>query len=224
MNISRYIDYTLLAPEATKEDIIKLCEKAKQHNYKTVCVQPSRVDLAYKYLAGSNTGVTTVVGFPNGASYFGYDFGINSIVQEVKNILFMHHTCEIDMVMDIGALKDGDYSTVLNGITKVKRVVDKSKYSKLKVIIETGALTNEEKRTATKIVCDCGADFVKTSTGMNKCSKPATVEDIQLMYEIVNGTKTLIKASSGIKDYETALALLKAGASRLGTSSLICGE
>ena len=209
--IEKYIDQTLLLQDATKNDITDFCEEAKKHGFYAVCVQPYRVSEAAEVLKGSDVKIAAVVGFPCGSTF-----------TEIK--LLEAEKCiqlgadEIDMVMNIGALKEGNTEFVKTDIQKLAELTKKNN-AVLKVILETGLLTNEEKVLACKIAAEAGADFVKTSTGMTKNSKPATVEDVQLMYETVNSFGVKVKASGGVKDYETAKAMIDAGASRIGTSS-----
>lgn len=212
MDISRYIDYTLLTPDATMEDIAALCQEAVENDFYSVCVQPYRVFDAVLFLREelNRTTVCTVVGFPLGANFTSVK------VKETEDVLEVYPDCEIDMVMNLGAFKDKNYSIVENEIKGILSLTPN-----VKVIIQTGVLTPEEIIRASKIVSQCGAKFVKTSTGMVKSSRAATVEDILLIKEAIQDTNTKIKASAGIKDYETAKALIEAGASRLGTSVLI---
>lgn len=208
-NISSMIDHTLLKPDATKENIKKLCNEAKEYNFFSVCVNPQYVRLAKECLNGSNVKVTTVIGFPLGSS-----------TKEVKAFeaqdAINNGADELDMVINIGALKDKDYDTVRDDI---KAVVATAKGKALvKVIIETCLLKKEEKIMACKLALEAGADFVKTSTGFS--TGGAKVEDIKLMKEVVKD-KMGIKASGGIRDTKTALAMIEAGATRIGASSSI---
>jgi deoxyribose-phosphate aldolase len=201
------IDHTLLKPEATSEQIRRLCEEAKQYGFCAVSINPRWVALAADLLHGSNVAVGGVASLPLGA-----DFTIIKVAQAKEAI--MAGADEIDMVANIGALKSGDFKLVEEDIKAVRSAIGKEKI--LKVIIETAVLTNEEKIRATQIIMACEADFVKTSTGFGYPG--ATVEDIKLLKK-VGGDKIRIKASGGIRDYETALKLIEAGASRIGTSS-----
>lgn len=208
-NISSMIDHTLLKPDATKENIKKLCNEAKEYNFFSVCVNPQYVRLAKECLNGSNVKVATVIGFPLGSS-----------TKEVKAFeaqdAINNGADELDMVINIGALKDKDYDTVRDDI---KAVVATAKGKALvKVIIETCLLKKEEKIMACKLALEAGADFVKTSTGFS--TGGAKVEDIKLMKEVVKD-KMGIKASGGIRDTKTALAMIEAGATRIGASSSI---
>ena len=207
MNIAQMIDHSLLKSEVTKEEIRRLCEEGKKYGFASVCVNPVWVSLCADFLRGSSVRICTVSGFPLGA---------NKTETKVKEaeIAIKEGADEIDMVANIGALKSGDFKLVEEDIKAVRQAIGKEKI--LKVIIETAVLTNEEKTRATQIIIDCGADFVKTSTGFGYPG--ATVEDVKLLKKVV-GDKIGIKASGGIRDYETALKLIQAGATRIGTSS-----
>lgn len=209
-NLAKYIDHTLLSSAATKQDVVKLCNEAKEYGFYAVCVQPIQVKNAAEALQGSDVKVAAVVGFPHGATY------TEIKVEETKKCIADGAT-EIDMVINVGALKDGNTTLVKD---EIKQLVDICKgKARLKVIIETGLLTEEEKITACKLSAEAGADFVKTSTGVLKESKPATVEDVKLMYETVKDFGVLVKASGGVSIAEGAKALIEAGAGRIGTSS-----
>ena len=210
-NLAKYIDQTLLAQDATQKDIISFCEQAEKFNFYAVCVQPYRVLDAAKVLKGSNIKIAAVAGFPCGSTF------TEIKLKEAEKCL-EQGADEIDTVINTGALKDKNIKSVKFEIEKMSALT-KSNNAVLKVIIETGLLTDEEKILACKTAADAGADFVKTSTGVVKNSKPATVEDVKLMYEAVKNSGVKVKASGGIKDYKTAQALINAGASRLGTSS-----
>ena len=208
--MARFIDHTLLKPAATRDDINYLCQEALSFNFYSVCVNPVYVSLASKILQGSDVKVCCVVGFP---------FGSN--VSEVKAFeaekAILDGANEIDMVISLGALKSGELEEVRNDIQGVVRKAKLAKKDvKVKVIIETGLLSKEEKIIACKLVKESGADFVKTSTGIN--STGATIEDIILLRKCV-GSEFGVKASGGIRSYEAAINLINAGASRLGTSS-----
>lgn len=209
LNITSIIDHTLLKPEATKEMIEKLCSEAKEYNFFSVCVNPYYVKTAKEELEGSNVKIATVIGFPLG-----------STPKEVKAFeaseAIKNGADELDMVINIGALKDGDYTTVEEDIKAV--VNEAADKALVKVIIETCLLDDEEKKKACEIARAAGADFVKTSTGFS--TGGATVEDVKLMREVV-GEDLGVKASGGIRDYETAKKMVEAGASRIGASSSI---
>lgn len=207
MNIAQMIDHSLLKPDATKEEIRNLCEEGKKYGFVSVCVNPVWVSFCSDLLKGSSVRICTVSGFPLGANK-------PEVKAKEAETAIKEGAFEIDMVANIGALKSGDFRLVEEDIKAVRSAIGKEKI--LKVIIETAVLTNEEKIKATQIIMACGADFVKTSTGFGYPG--ATVEDVKLLKKVV-GDKIRIKASGGIKDYETALKLIEAGASRIGTSS-----
>lgn len=206
MNLNKMIDHTLLKPEATKEMIENLCREAKEYDFKSVCVNPYWVSTAYEELRDSDVLVCTVVGFPLGATtketkFFETDFA----VQEGAD--------EIDMVINVGALKSKQYDVVLEDI---KSVVQAANGRTVKVIIETCLLTDEEKVKACELSKEAGANFVKTSTGFSTAG--ANIEDVELMKNIV-GDALEVKASGGIRDLDTALKMIEADASRLGVSA-----
>jgi deoxyribose-phosphate aldolase len=206
-NIAKMIDHTLLKPETTKEQIVKLCEEAKQYNFASVCVNPTWVATAAELLKGSDVKVCTVIGFPLGANT------PEVKAFETKNAIENGAT-EVDMVINIGALKSGDDELVEKDI---RAVVEAAKGKALvKVIIETCLLTEEEKVRACELAVKAGADFVKTSTGFS--TGGATVEDVALMRKTV-GPEIGVKASGGVRDAQTAQAMIDAGATRIGTSS-----
>ena len=205
-DLAGLIDHTLLKPEATPEDIRHLCEEARQYSFATVCVNSSNVSRARAHLGGSPVKVCAVVGFPLGAMAPGAKaFEAREAVRNGAG--------EIDMVMNIGALKDGDYALVLEDISKV---VTASRPSNVKVILETGMLSDEEKVAACTLSKLAGAHFVKTSTGFGKGG--ATAADIALMRRVVGGSMG-VKASGGIRTQEDALQMVRAGANRLGCSA-----
>ncbi len=209
MNFGEYIEHTLLKPDATKEELIKLFDEAKQHKFLGVCVNPCNVKMAKEYLKNSKVLVVTVVGFPLGATF------TESKVYETA-LAMRDGADEVDMVINVSALKNKDYTAVKNDISMVKSICSKVP---LKAIIETDLLTKDEIAQATKLVCEAGADFVKTSTGFVKTGVGAKVEDIKTMAEIAHPLGVRVKASGGIKNAEQARALIEAGADRLGTSS-----
>ena len=205
--MAQYIDHTLLKPDATRDAVAKLSAEAVSYGFKAVCVNSGNVaDVAGK-LQGTAVAVCTVVGFPLGAMQ------TRAKAFEAENAV-AEGAAELDMVLNIGALKSGDLETVESDIKAVREVAESPLV--LKVIIETGLLTAEEKIKACEIAKNAGADFVKTSTGF--LSGGATVEDVALMREVV-GQKMGVKASGGIKDWPTAVAMIEAGANRIGTSS-----
>lgn len=206
MNLNKMIDHTLLKPEATKEMIENLCREAKEFDFKSVCVNPYWVSTAYDELRDSDVLVCTVVGFPLGATTKETKFfETDSAVQEGAD--------EIDMVINVGALKFKQYDVVLEDI---KSVVQAANGRTVKVIIETCLLTDEEKVKACELSKEAGANFVKTSTGFSTAG--ANVEDVELMKSIV-GDALEVKASGGIRDLDTALKMIEAGATRLGVSA-----
>ncbi|MGN8841382.1 deoxyribose-phosphate aldolase [Niallia sp. Sow4_A1] len=207
MNIAKMIDHTLLKADATKEQIVTLCEEAKQYTFASVCVNPTWVKVASELLDGTEVKVCTVIGFPLGAT----TSATKAFETEdaIKN-----GATEVDMVINIGALKDKNYDLVKEDI---KAVVDAAKGKALsKVIIETSLLTNEEKEIACKLAVEAGADFVKTSTGFS--TGGATVEDIALMRKTV-GPSVGVKASGGVRSSEDTAKMIEAGATRIGASS-----
>ena len=206
MDIAKYIDHTLLKPTAQRKDIEKLCTEAKEYNFASVCVNPCWVSYASKLLQGTSVKVCTVIGFPLGAS----DSEVKAF--EAKTAI-KQGASEVDMVINIGALKAGEYDLVKKDIQAVRAA---SVGKVLKVIIETSYLTDEEKQKVCQICAECGADFVKTSTGFSDGG--ATVNDVILM-DAASGDKVKVKASGGIRTREDALKMIEAGASRLGTSS-----
>ena len=206
-NIGSTIDHTILKADAKKEDIEQLCSEAKEHNFAAVCVNPSYVSLCKRLLKDSDVKVATVVGFPLGAT------STESKVFETLDSI-NKGADEIDMVINISALKNRDYDYLALDIKKVVEAA--SNRAIVKVIIETCLLSEEEKVRACELSMDAGAHYVKTSTGFS--TGGATVEDVKLMKSIVKD-RLKVKASGGIKDLETAKKMIEAGASRLGTSS-----
>lgn len=204
--LNQYIDHTLLRPEAKQEAIQKLCQEAIQYQFAAVCVLPVWTSVAYHILKNSSVKLCSVVGFPLGA---------NTALCKAYEAeeLARKNVHEIDMVINIGALKSNDYDVVRHDI---ESVVKAAPSAKIKVIIETCLLTDEEKKIASLIAVDAGAHFVKTSTGFS--SSGATIEDVALMRSAV-GQHIGVKASGGIKERQSALDMIKAGASRIGTSS-----
>jgi deoxyribose-phosphate aldolase len=205
--IATRIDHTLLKADGTHNDIINLCNEAIQFNFATVCVNPYWVPAAVQALKGNTVGITTVIGFPLGSS--------RSLIKaaEARDAIINGAT-EIDMVLNIGAMKSADYDVVEQDIREVAQACHGK--AVLKVIIETCYLTDDEKRRAAELCKIAGADFVKTSTGFGPSG--ATLKDIQLIRKAV-GDLMGIKASGGVRDLSFALQLIEAGATRLGTSS-----
>ncbi|MEW9080376.1 deoxyribose-phosphate aldolase [Terrisporobacter glycolicus] len=208
-NIANMIDHTVLKAFSSKEDVIKVCEEAKEHGFFSVCINPTHIELAKKELEGSKVKVCTVIGFPLGAN--------TSEVKafETKDAI-AKGAHEVDMVINIGALKDKNYDLVCNDI---KAVVDAAnKEALVKVIIETCYLTDEEKQIACELSVKAGADYVKTSTGFG--TGGSTPEDIKLMRDVV-GPNVGVKASGGVRTTEDAIKVIDAGASRIGASASI---
>ncbi len=206
-NFARMIDHTLLKAEATKEQIEKLCAEAKQFNFASVCVNPTWVKISSELLQGSDVLVCTVIGFPLGAN----TPAVKAF--EAKDAI-ANGAKEVDMVINIGALKDKDYDLVRADIAAV---VEAAKGNALvKVIIETCLLTEEEKVKACKLAVAAGADYVKTSTGFS--TGGSTAEDIALMRKTV-GPDLGVKASGGVRSLEDMKKMMEAGATRIGASS-----
>lgn len=206
MKLAKYIDHTLLKADATKEQIIKLCNEAIEHDFISVCINPSYITLAKECLKGSDVKVCTVIGFPLG------QMTTAAKVFETKDAI-ENGADEIDMVINIARLKDGDLTYVTEEIAQIKKACqDKI----LKVIIETCLLTDEEKRRACECIINAHADFVKTSTGFSTAG--ATFHDVALLKEAVSD-RCLIKAAGGVKTHEDFLEMIRLGADRIGTSS-----
>ncbi len=206
MEYNKFIDHTLLKPDARDEQIVKLCDEALENHFASVCVNPGYVKLCYEKLKESDVKVCTVVGFPLGAT------STESKVFETKQAI-KDGASEIDMVINVSRLKEHDDEYVLNEIRKIKRACKKLV---LKVIIETCLLTDEEKVRVCKLAKKAKADFVKTSTGFS--TGGATASDVKLMRKAV-GKKMGVKASGGVRDSISFLEMIKAGANRIGTSS-----
>lgn len=207
--LSKYIEHTLLKQDARMDELEKLFEEAKEHNFKGVCVNPVNVAFAKEYLKDTEVKIVTVVGFPLGASKSEVKaFETKKAIEDGAD--------EIDMVINVSALKDKDFETVKNDVITVKNACGEKP---LKVILETDLLEKEEIQKACELCCEAKADFVKTSTGFVKNGVGAKVEDVELMAKTVKVHGLRVKASGGIKDKTKALALIKAGADRLGTSS-----
>ena len=214
-DLAKYIDHTLLKPEATEEQINKLCDEAAQHHFYSVCVNSNWAEHCARRLGGTGVKVCAVVGFPLGA--------MDSRAKGFEaRTAISNGAAEIDMVMNVGAMKAKNLKVVREDMLAVRRACRAGIL--LKVIIETCLLSDEEKILACQIAKDVGADFVKTSTGFNKGG--ATVGDVALMRRTV-GPKMGVKAAGGVKSFEDALQMIKAGATRLGTSSgvlLVSGQ
>ncbi len=209
MELENYIEHTLLKQDATKAELIKLLNEAKEHKFKGVCVNGCNVAFAKEYLKNTLVKVVTVVGFPLGACH-------SKVKAFEAQKAIMDGADEIDMVINVQSVKDKDFEYTRNDIETVKRACGSTP---LKVIIETDLLTKEEIVKACEIIKEARADFAKTSTGFVKNGVGAKVEDVELMAKTLKGSNVRIKASGGIKTREQAIALINAGAVRLGTSS-----
>ena len=212
--LAKMIDHTILKANATQSDIEKLCEEAKEYNFASVCVNPYWVPLASNLLKNSTVKVCTVIGFPLGAT------SSESKASETE-IAILQGADEVDMVINVGAMKNNqtdivekDILSVVNSARQTGKAQNKN--ITVKVILETCYLTKDEIKNACLCAKNAGADFVKTSTGFG--TGGATVEDVKLMKETL-GSSMEVKASGGIRDYETAIKMIEAGATRLGTSS-----
>jgi len=206
VNLNKYIDHTLLKPDVTAAMIDKLCAEAKQYDFASVCVNPYWVKRCAERLQGTDVKVCTVIGFPLGATT------PEAKAAETRDAVANGAT-EVDMVLNVGALKSGDLERVKQDVAAV---VEAAGSALVKVILETGLLTDKEKVTACKLCVEAGAHYVKTSTGFGPGG--ATVEDIALMRKTV-GPNVGVKASGGVRDRATALAMIEAGASRIGASA-----
>ena len=209
MQLNKYIEHTLLKQDATKAELIQLLDEAKQYNFLGVCVNPVNVKFTAEYLKGSDVKVVTVIGFPLGQSTT--EAKVLETIDAVKN-----GADEIDMVLNTGKLKDSEFDYLIKDISAIKGACQGKA---LKVILETDLLNSEEIKKASELCIKAGADFVKTSTGFVKNGVGAKVEDVKLMYETVKSAGLGVKASGGVRDKETALAMIEAGATRIGTSS-----
>lgn len=228
MEFSKYFDHTILKADAREEDVNAICTEAIQYNFASVCVNSARTKQVSCLLADTDIGVCTVVGFPLGA--------MSTMAKKFETLTAIEDgATEIDMVMNVGAVKDDDWETVKKDIEEVKEVCTHNTMGRkvlLKVIIETCLLTEAEKIKACEASVEAGADFVKTSTGFS--TGGATVEDVALMRKTVDAKTTAleketgvthkrvqVKASGGIRDLKTAKAMIEAGADRLGTSATV---
>jgi deoxyribose-phosphate aldolase len=209
-DLARYIDHTILKPDATEVQIVQLCEEAQHYHFMAVCVNPVWVERCASLLHGTDTCVATVVGFPLGATLL-----------EVKAYetqqLVEAGAREIDMVINLGALKGGDHALVERDIAAVVRAAQAGS-ALTKVIIEAALLDDEVKRIACRLACEAGAEFVKTSTGFSIGG--ATAHDVSLMRQVV-GPRVGVKAAGGIRSYTDALTMIAAGADRLGASASV---
>lgn len=209
MNLAKYIDHTILKADTSREAVLKVCQEARDHGFFSVCVNPYYVSLVRDQLQGTDVKVCSVIGFPLGA-------GVASIKAQEAAQAIADGAHEIDMVLNVAALKNGELEAVEADIRAVAESC--SGKALLKVILETCLLTDAEKVTACQLSVKAGADFVKTSTGFS--TGGATVEDIRLMRQTV-GPDIGVKASGGVRDRETALAMIEAGASRVGASASV---
>ncbi len=205
MEYNRLIDSTILTADASSSQIEKLCIEAKEHHFASVCINPDYIYLASSILKGSDVKVCTVIGFPLGSNT------TEVKVREAEDAVLLGAD-EVDMVINVSRLKDGDYDYVRDEIREIKLACDGRL---LKVIIECCLLTDDEKVKACELAKEAGADFVKTSTGFSKWG--ATVEDVALMRKTV-GPDMGVKAAGGIRDRETMIKMVEAGANRIGTS------
>lgn len=206
MNLAKYIDHTILKADATSDQVKVICDEAREYGFMSVCVNSVHTAFVSKQLEGSGVKTCTVVGFPLGAMM------TKAKAFEAK-IAVEAGADEIDMVMNIGAIKDGNFDLVE---ADIRAVVEASGQAIVKVILETCLLTDQEKVKACELAVAAGANFVKTSTGFS--SGGATIEDVALMRKTV-GDKAQVKASGGVRDYEGAMAVINAGADRIGASA-----
>lgn len=208
-NLNKYIEHTLLKQDATKEELIKLFDEAIKNKFLGVCINPVNVKFASDYLKNSDVKIVTVVGFPLGATK-------SEVKAHETKLAIEDGADEIDMVINVGLLKDKDFQAVQKDIETVREACQNKI---LKVILETDLLSKEEIENACKLCINAKADFVKTSTGFVKNGVGAKVEDVELMHKIVSPHGLQVKASGGIRDKQKAIDMIEAGASRLGTSS-----
>ena len=206
MNPAKLIDHTILKPVASKEDVRRICDEARQHGFFSVCINPYWVAYAKELLKGTDVKVCTVIGFPLGAN-------TTAVKEYATRDALKHGADEIDMVINLGALKSGDYDTVLSDISAVRKACEGHI---LKVIIETSQLTEEEKVKTCELAAKAGADFVKTSTGFT--GGGATAADVALMRKSIPANMQ-VKASGGVRSREDFDAMVAAGATRIGASS-----
>lgn len=214
-SLAKYIDHTLLKPEASQEQVRKVCDEAKKYNFASVCVNPNHIKFVAEQLNGSGVAPCVVIGFPLGATT------PEVKAQEAQEVISLGAK-EVDMVINVGAVKSNDWPLVKRDIEAV--VASARGRALVKVIIETCLLTDEEKVKVCAISKEAGADFVKTSTGFS--TGGATTDDVSLMRRTV-GPNMGVKASGGVRDYESAVKMIQAGATRLGTSSgvkIVSGE
>ncbi|CCW36417.1 deoxyribose-phosphate aldolase [Chthonomonas calidirosea] len=208
--LAKCIDHTLLRPEASADDIRRLCAEARAYGFASVCVQPVRVALAVQELENTGIAVGTVIGFPHGAS------GTAVKVYEVERAQ-EKGASEFDMVIDLGAVQDGDWQLVATEVQQVAKRVHATG-GVLKVILECALLNADQKRHAAEVALEGGADYLKTSTGF--ASGGATIEDVRLLRQVA-GERCKVKAAGGIRTWRAALAMLEAGADRIGCSASV---
>lgn len=209
VQLASYIDHTALKPDCGHDDIARLCAEAELYNFVAVCVAPRWVSLAARLLNRVDVHVASVVGFPHGDT-------LSRVKAEETRLVLDAGAHEIDMVIPLGAARDGDWKTVEEDIRAVVKATHK--HALIKVILETALLSDEQKIAACKCAQHAGADYVKTSTGF--ASSGATLDDVRLMREVVGDTMG-VKASGGIRDLSAALAFVDAGATRLGCSASV---
>jgi deoxyribose-phosphate aldolase len=208
--LAERIDHTALGPDVSPERVRQICAEAKEWGFYGVCVNPCYIELAKKELEGTSVKIVTVIGFPHGAT-------LPQVKAYEARAAVEAGADELDMVINIAALKAKDYQTILKELAAVREALVRApKRVILKAILETGLLTDEEKVAGAILAQAGGADFVKTSTGFGP--RGATVEDVKLLKGAI-GPRMKIKAAGGIRDYQTAVAMIEAGADRLGTSS-----
>jgi len=208
-NLNKYIEHTLLKQDATKQELIKLLDEAVKYDFLGVCVNPVNIEFVKNYLADSKVKIVTVVGFPLGASRS------EAKAYEAK-LAIEDGADEVDMVLNVSLMKNKEFQAVQADIETVKKACGDKK---LKVILETDLLTRDEIENACKLCINAKADFVKTSTGFVKNGVGAKIEDVELMYKTVSPFGLEVKASAGIRDKQAAINMIKAGATRLGTSA-----
>lgn len=209
MDINKYIEHTILKPNLTQNELVQFLDDAKKYNFKGVCINPCHIPFCKEYLKNTDVKIVTVIGFPLGANQ-------TSTKAFEANQAVLSGADEVDMVINITALKDGNYDYVKNDITEV---VKATQGKPVKVIIETDLITKEEIKKACEICIEAGAKFVKTSTGFVKDGVGAKAEDVKLMYETVKNFGLEVKASGGMRTLEDAQKMIEAGATRLGTSA-----
>ncbi len=208
-NLARYIEHTLLKQDAVSSEFKKLYQEAKEHGFRGVCVNPAYVKEAKTYLKDTNVKIVTVIGFPLGAN-------LSEVKAYETQKAIADGADEIDMVINVSAIKDENWNYVLEDIKAVRNACP---HNVLKVILETDLLTSQEIKKACEVCVEAKADFVKTSTGFVKNGVGATIENVKLMHEVVAPYGLKVKASGGIRDKQKALDLIAVGATSLGTSS-----